>query len=410
MPRKGKGGTGSHRGRGEGTVFQRAQDGKWVAQLSLPDGHRKSYLADTKADALARLRMAHRDREAGVSLRAETQTVGEYLTAWLETIKPPLRSHNTYANYERDTRLHLLPALGKVALARLSAQQVQRLYADKLAAGMDPGTVRHIHATLTVALKAAVRQGLLARNVAEFAEKPKPTRKERTTWTTEQMQRFHESVLGDRLEALYLVALATGMRESELLGMVWRNVTLAGLPGGRGAIRVLTQLQRRGDLDVGYALSAPKTEAGRRTIPIPPITVRALVAHRQQQEQDRAALGPAWPNTGLVFTNAAGAPLHRHALYNQFQLRVRRADLPHIRFHDLRHTAATNWLEAGFPVHVVARMLGHSNVATTMRVYAHVTAGMLDDLAGAMEGWLALPAPAAVDAIDAVAVREVPDD
>lgn len=203
------------RGHGEGTIYKR-DDGRWLAQMTLPDGKRKSFYGRTRAEVATKLTDALRDARKGLPIIGERQILAQHLAIWLETIKMQ-RKPKTYRSYEQLIRLHVVPVLGKVRLASLTPQQVQQLYARKLEAGLSHTTVQHIHAVLHAALDNALRQGLVQRNVADLVDAPAMRHREMQVLNAEQAKAFLAIASGTRLEALYVLALTTGMREGELL-------------------------------------------------------------------------------------------------------------------------------------------------------------------------------------------------
>ncbi len=228
------------RANGEGSIYKRA-DGRWAASVSTDHGKRKAFYGKTREAVARKLATAIKARQDGLPLVAERQTVANYLQHWLETAKPTVRPR-TFVRYEEYVRLHAIPELGRLALARLSPQHLQRLYASRLEAGLSPATVAHLHAVLHRALGQAARWGLVPRNVAELVTPPRPERREMFTLSPEQARTFLAAAEGDRLEALYVLALNTGMRQGEILALRWKDVDLDA-----GALQVLATLQRTSD-------------------------------------------------------------------------------------------------------------------------------------------------------------------
>jgi integrase len=272
-----------------------ARDGHWEARVTLPDGRRKSLYGATRQEVAAKLAATIRDRDKGLLIaRDERQTLATYLANWLASVRPPVIAPRTWTRYEEFVRVHLVPALGKTSLAKLSAQQVQALYTAKLAEGYAASTVRQLHVVLHEALDMALRHGLVTRKVTNLVDKLKIGRQEMRVWTPADARAFLAAVEGDRLEALYTLALATGMRQGELLGLCWRNVDLDA-----GVIQVQTNLQTiRGE---GRQLRTPKTPHSRRLIRLTRSTRSALSAHRVHQLEERMLLGPEWEDHDLVF-------------------------------------------------------------------------------------------------------------
>jgi integrase len=369
----------SKRGNGEGSITQ-LTDGRWQARISLDGGARKALYGKTRAEVASKLTAALRDRDRGVPVLGEKQTVGTYLATWLDASKHRVKPR-TYERYAELIAVHVTPSLGRVALAKLSPQHVQRLYTAKLDEGLSSTTVHHIHAVLRTALAHAEKQGLVARNVVKLTTPPRMRRIEMHTLTSEQAQKLLATAKGDRLEALYVLALSTGMRQGELLALRWADVDLE-----RATLRVTATLQRT---RAGVMLAPPKTHRSRRQIALPPMAVEALRAHRSRQEDERQFLGEAWEPLDLVFPNQHGAPIrNNNLLVDSYFPLLQRAGLPRIRFHDLRHTCATLLLGRGVPVKVVSELLGHASIAITLDVYAHVLPDMQAQAAREMQAML----------------------
>jgi integrase len=268
-----------------------------------------------------------------------------------------------------------------VPLARLTPQQVQSLYAQKLDEGLSSSTVHHIRAQLHRALGAAVRLGLVARNVCDVIDPPRMHHHEMATLSPEQARALLVAAANDRFEALYVLALSTGMRQGELLALKWRDVDLEG-----ARLHVRTTRQYTAE---GYQFTEPKTAHSRRLIALPETAVAALRQHRSRQAEERQRLGPAWEDRDLVFPNSIGRPMDgKHLLRREFRPLLKRGGLPAIRFHDLRHTAATLLLGSGVNPKIVSEMLGHSHISITLSLYSHVTPHMQQQAAAAMDATL----------------------
>lgn len=364
------------RANNEGSIYKRS-DGRWCAAISTDHGRRKFFYGKTRQEVAGKLATALKARQDGLPILAERQTVAQFLGGWLESVRPSLRPR-TFVRYEQYVRLHAVPELGRVSLARLTPQHLQRLYANRLGAGLSPMSVRHLHAVLHRALGQAARWGLVGRNIADLVTPPRGKRYEMTTLTPGQARTFLEAAAGDRLEALYVLALTTGMRQGELLALRWQDVDLEG-----GTLQVRGTLQRTPD---GLAIAEPKTSHSRRQVALTSMAVHALRRHRVVQASERLRLGAAWDDNDLVFANEVGRPLEvRNVLSRSFRPLVERAGLPRIRFHDLRHTAATLLLGRSVHPKVVAEMLGHSQISVTLDLYSHVTPTMQRQAAEALD-------------------------
>jgi integrase len=371
------------RANGEGSVHQR-KDGRWCASISLDHGKRKHFLGADRDDVARKLRAALKSRDDGLPMITERQTVAQFMKSWLEAVRPSVRER-TWVRYEQYVRLHAVPDLGKIPLTRLTPQHLQRLYSDRLKAGLSATSVHHIHAMLHSALKQATRWNLLPRNVADLVDPPRITRHEMSTLSPEQALLFLEAANGDRLEALYVVALTTGVREGELLGLRWRDVDFAGV-----AIEIRGSLQR---VPSGLVLAEPKTKKSRRQIGLTDTALTALRQHRARQAEERLRLGAAWSNElDLVFVDELGKPIEATKfLRNSFKPLLKAAGLPDIRFHDLRHSAATLLMGRGIHAKIVSEMLGHSQVGITLDLYSHVTPTMQREATDAMEAIVRVP-------------------
>jgi len=319
-----------------------------------------------------------RDRDAGLPIVGEKQTVENYLTQWLSDIKPTIRPRS-WVGHEEAVRLHVLPTLGRVPLARLSPQQVQALYTAKLAGGLAPGTVARIHAVLSRAFSEAARIGLVQRNVVALVKPPRPTHQEMQVLTSEQARILLAAVVDDPLEALYVLALTTGMRRGELLALHWADVNLDA-----GFVQVRFTLQHLAGAQVVYG--PPKTARSRRKVALSALAIAALQKHRERQEQQRVLVGADWVDNDLVFPSGRGGPMEgSYFLRRKFVPMLKRAGLPEIRFHDLRHTAATLLLLQGIHPKIVSEMLGHSAVSMTLDTYSHVLPDMQRDATAAFD-------------------------
>jgi len=243
-----------------------------------------------------------RDRDRGLPIVAERQTLAHYLMSWLDA-KAHQLDVATQERYGQLIRLHILPVLGQVALTKLTAQQVQSLYANKISEGLSARTVRHLHVVLKSALKSAVRLGIVQFNVCERVDPPRPTRSEMRPLTPEQAQAFLRATHGDRLEALFVLAVHTGMRQGELLGLRWSNVILDG-----ATLQVRGTLQR---VPGHRRIKDPKTASSRRRVTLSAQAVEALRAHRTRQLVERLALGPERRGPRLSWPERPPAQLSR---------------------------------------------------------------------------------------------------
>jgi integrase len=353
---------------GEGTIFKRSRDDRWVAEITAgwdADGRRKflrhsaktrKEVADWRAARLA-------ERQAGL-LRAPTrQTVGGFLEAWLEDWAKTAVAPRTFESYRYVCRRHVIPAIGSVLLPKLTPQHLQKLYRQKLDAGHSR-TALMVHSILHRALGQAVRWNVLARNPADAVDPPRHRYKEMKALSPEEAVRFLDAAKDDRLRGLYVLAVSCGLRQGELLGLKWSDIDFT-----EGTVQIRRTLAW---VDGAFRFLDPKTLKSRRTVVLSAIALSALKKHRAAQATERLVLGEAWADPELVFTTTIGTPLGKSALIRRsFKPILRKAELPDIRFHDLRHTCASVLLAAGENMKTVQELLGHSRFSTTADTYAH---------------------------------------
>jgi integrase len=328
------------------------------------DGQRQSYYGPTRADALAGPERAanHDHRQAAARDRA---TVADFAAEWLaaarQTVKP-----GTHRKYASVIATHVLPTLGKLRLADVRPDHLTALYATLAKRGLGPTSVHHTHAVIGNMLGAAVDQSRITTNPARTVKAPRVAEATWTILSRGDAARLLRAAKGDRLEPLWLLALTTGMREGELLALQWSDVA-----AGLGRLTVNHSVAR--GQDGKSVLAAPKTRSARRTVELTPAAVAALTRLS------------AVSKTELVFPNGRGGILTGTNLLRQhFYPLLIRAGLPPMRFHDLRHTAATHLIEAGVPVLAVSQMLGHASPAITLNVYGHNTPRMTGQAVAAM--------------------------
>jgi integrase len=355
------------RGQGEGGIYRR-NDGRWEAKFRL-DGSRRSVYARTRKEVVERMRDALDAHEEGLRVTSPKDTVATFFAEWLAAMQPTLRAR-TFDRYEQYVRIHILPELGRIQLQRISPKHLQAAYKARLDAGLSPRSVAHMHALLHRGFEDAYAWGLLRRNPADISRPPKAPVKEMQALTPQEAARFLKAAGGDRLEALYVLAITTGMRQGEILALRWRDVDLEA-----GALSVTGTLHRTKER--GLVVSSPKTKGSRRHVSLTPALVSALRNHHRAQASERLAAGPKWDRRGFVFTTEVGGPIEASNLIRRsFKPLLKKAKLAPIRFHDLRHTAASLMLAQGVHPKIVAEMLGHSNISVTMDTYSHVLPGM----------------------------------
>jgi integrase len=373
------------RGRGEGGVFQRS-DGLWVGVVSLGfsgDGkrRRKTVYGRTKAEAQDKLRQAQTDAASGRPLDTDTLTLGEFLARWLDGTVRPRLNPTTVHRYEQLIRLHIIPHVGAVRVAKFAAAHVEQLYASMAAAGASADTRHKAGVLLGTALRRAARLRLLATNPVRDVDKPRPVRKEIRPLDADQAGQLVAAARPDRLYSLYALALDSGMRQGELFALQWEDIDWA-----TGTVQVRHSLE---EIKGRLRLKDVKTKHGRRRIKLAPSTLDALQEHRKTT----LAAGRYRPD-GPVFSDQDGGWLRKSNLVRRsFQPLLARAGLPAVRFHDLRHTTATLLLLANFNPKIVSERLGHSKIQVTLDTYSHLLPTMQDGAADRLEVLLHRPKP-----------------
>lgn len=376
----------ARRGPNEGSIRER-RNGRWEARVvvTMPDGRRvrRSLLGRTRAAVRDKLRDALAAEAAGTPVPDARLTLAEFLATWLADVVRPRLRPSTYRSYRSVVGVHLVPGLGRHPVARLTPQEVQRFLNAVGASGRSPRTVAICRAVLRQALGQAERWGMVTRNAARLAMPPRVPRRPVTPFDPGQARRFLRAIEGDRLEALYVTALAVGLRQGELLGLSWADVDL-----GRGTVRVRHALQR---VDGRLVLVEPKSVTSHREVALPGLAAAALWAHRQRTRKERLSAGSRWADDprDLVFTTTVGTPLDGITVTRRFQAILRDAGLPPQRFHDLRHACASLLLVQGVAPRVVMEQLGHSQIGLTLGTYSHVIPALGRDAAERMDELLA---------------------
>lgn len=424
------------RGNQEGSIYQR-KDGLWCGRVQV--GHRegkrrrKTVYGTTREACAEKLTKVLRDAQQGLVPEGGRQTVGQFLQGWLVDVAGQRVRPRTLSTYRDAVEKHLIPGIGNVRLDKLTPQRLQAWISDHTKAGASAGTVRYARAVLRVALNRALRWNLVARNVATLVDVPRAPKHEITPLSPTQVQQFLGLVKGHRLEALFTVGVALGLREGEVLALSWDDVNLDAATlrvrralqrfGGDAAARKpllaerkkllkdlaaarearnsqrveavgseLTRV-RKGLKEVGTTLQfvEPKSDRSRRTITMPTIALQALKAHRARQREERMKAGRQWREQRLVFATPVGTAIEPRNLTRIFRELLSRPvtddgeKLPAIRFHDLRHTCATLLLVQGVAPRTVMETLGHSQISLTMDTYSHVMPALKAEAAAKMD-------------------------
>lgn len=342
----------------------------------------------TKRDAERLLVELLHERDSGLERPTGRQTVGQYLQRWLDDYVAGSVAPSTASHYQRIVRKVLIPALGSVELAALRPQAIQSLYGRLLRQGRADGTgglsaksVLRYHQVLHAALHHAVRWRLLARNPADAVQPPRAPRRELTTIGAADASRLLSAADETPIGSLARMAVMTGMRRGELLGLRWRDVDLAA------GLANIQQTAQRID-GQGWVFRQPKTRLSRRSVALSPDTVRMLAVHRRAQLEARLLAGPAYQDRDLVFANALGTPVEPGNLARTWRRVLAAAGVGHVRWHDLRHAHATLMLSAGVHPKIVSERLGHASIGITLDTYSHVLPGMQATAAAQLDALL----------------------
>jgi integrase len=383
---------GTKRGQNEGSIFRR-KDGRWCGVLNLgwENGRRKrkSFYGKIASEVREQLLKARSDHSRGLPVTIDCQNVQQYLDHWLEHTLKAKAKPRSYESFSAIARLHIKPALGRIQLHKLAPQHIQKLLDGKSKGGLSPQTVTNIRTVLRSALSQAMKWNLISRNSAALVNAPRIPHKRIEPLDPEHARKLLEIARGGRFEAIYTVALTLGMRRGEVLGLRWSDIDFDGR-----AIRVNQSVQRLSTgSDKGkkseLRATETKTDGSRRTIALPDSVVRALRMHRARRAQDRLSAGMSWKDQNLVFTNRSGRPIEPILLHRDYKALLRKAELPStLRFHDLRHSAASLLLAQGVHPRAIMELLGHSSITVTMNVYGHVMPAMMRDAADKMDAIL----------------------
>jgi integrase len=337
----------------------------------------------TRKAAEAAMQLELHQRRSGTYIEKSAETVGELLNRWLTTVSKHKVKPTTLEDYALTIRKHLKPALGAISVQDLTPAMVQSFYADRIDAGIGSRTVQLCHQRLSQALALAVREGVVTRNVCSATEPPTSRPKPSEVWTATEARAFIAASMTDTYAPLWQLALGTGLRRGEFLGVRWQDIDLDG--------RQLSVRQTVVLLGGAPSIQPPKSAAARRTIKLSTEIADSLAKHRVAQVARRLA-AESWSDGDLIFCTGEGNPINPNNLYRNFNAIIERAGVKRIPPHGMRHTHATLLLAAGTPIKAVSERLGHAKTSITLDTYAHVLPDMQDR---------------AVEAIDAALFSEV---
>ncbi len=365
----------ARRGWNEGSISKRS-NGTWRAQI-LFGGKRINFRAKTRTECQQWLRKTLDQKDQGIGFEGRNIPLGTFLQDWISTKGIELKP-KTKLQYESLIEKYIIPTIGNKKLFDLNLLLINRFYSSLIKRNVGTRTIRYIHSVLHVALEQAVRNGFLIRNPAHGATLPRKEHKEMQVLNEDQVNQFLIAVKDSRLKTLYHLALSTGMRQGELLGLKWSDIDW-----NHSTLQIKRQLQYI--VGKGLVFSDLKTHFSLRAIKLGSNMLNELRAHRRRQEVEINRVGKKWKDNSLIFPSSVGTPTNPSNLVWGFKKLLKMAGLPSIRFHDLRHTAATLMISHGVPVNVVSKILGHSKVSVTLNIYAHSNTDMQEQAAKIMD-------------------------
>lgn len=367
------------RGKGEGSIFQRG-NGTWTCTIDVgrnADGKRlrRTVTGKTKRSVTEKLTELQTEKSNGTLVVNNQTTVGEFLDWWLDDVAAQTVRAKTLAWYRQVVATHIKPTLGTIRLQKLAKAHIQSRMAEMTRDNASPRMKRIVFAVIHCALVQAVKHDAVKINVAAALERPKVPKHEIKPMNGDQVAAFLLAAESDRLSAMYVVALSTGMRQGEMFGLEWNDIDLKA-----GTLMVRRTLV---EMDGEFSTNEPKTDKGRRLIELPQMAVESLWEHKARQ------LAEGLASSQLVFTDTDGKPLRRsNVTRRSFHPILKAAGLQDVRFHDLRHSSATLLLSAGIHPKIVQERLGHSEIGMTLNTYSHVLPGMQREAATKLDGML----------------------
>ncbi len=349
------------RANNEGTIYRR-KDGLWCAQVSL-DGHRLTKYGKTQRECHDWIRAMLDKIDSGLTYGSVHITLESFINTWLNGKQLSIRERTAF-QYRKIAENYIIPHLGKILIQDIRPARILRMYSAIMEGDTGARTLQLVHTVLHNAFDQAVREGAILRNPSDAVNRPRWEHKEFRTLTEDEVRQFLLATAGHRHEALFYLALTTGMREGELLGLKWSD-----LDWGKGVLNIQRQLQRIEHK--GLVFVPPKTKAGRRQIKLGQGMLDCLAEHRKRQELERIEAGSDWQENDLIFTSSIGTPFEGHRIWDEFKELLEKAVLPDMRFHNLRHTALSLLMDMGIAVTTVQQRAGHSRASVTTDIYGH---------------------------------------
>lgn len=357
------------RANGEGSIRQR-KDGRWEGLYSL-NYKRKSVYGKTQEEVRKKLNKVLNDIDNHRYIDNPNITFGAWLDEWLEVYAKPTVKLSTYGSYESNIRIHIKPELGRIKLSNLSANTLQKFFNNKSAENLSASSVRCIFKVINCAYKQAYKSGLVQRNICDMVILPKQPVQEMRVLTLEEQQALQKALKGERLGIGILIALYTGVRIGELLGMKFSDIDFKS--NTVTIRRTLTRLKvyDNPEKKTDIVISEPKTSNSNRVIPLQDFLIPLLKEHIRNISLEKFRVGQLYNDEGFVMCNEFGKCIEPRTYQDFFKKMLDKAGVETTHFHTLRHTFATRALENGFDVKVLSSILGHANASTTLNKYAH---------------------------------------
>jgi len=364
------------RSNNEGSLYFHKTRGCWCAQVSV-SGRRLTKYGKTQKECHEWIKQMLAQIDGGLTFEGTQITLERFIEVWLSS-KEISRRPNTVRNYRRYSEMYILPVLGKMRLQNILPAHIRQLYIRMREEGKGARTIELVHVTLHCAFAQAIKEGILGRNPLDAVERPRVETTHFQILTEDQARQFLIAASGSPNEAIFYLALITGMRKGELLGLKWSDVDW-----DKGILLIQRQLQQAGSKSA--VLAPPKTRAGRRAIKLGAGALAQLDAHRKRQELVKAVAGENWKENDLIFTSSIGTFTDQSKVSKEFKRILKNAGLPDIRFHDLRHTSISFLLDVGTPVNTVQVRAGHSKASVTVDIYGHALVHSQEEAAERIE-------------------------